>query len=339
MDNLTHTLTGVVLARAGFQRVTPRATLALVLAVNAPDIDIVSSWQGSLAYLHYHRGPTHSLAALPVLAALVTGLVWLLERSKAEKFRWRGAYLAALAGAASHVLMDATNTYGVRLFWPFSGQWYSWDIEFIVDVWLLAMLAACLAGSAFGRMISGEIGAQVGKGTGAALLGLALMGAWWGARDLLHRRAVAMLDVRLYGASPEAAPDSSGTVRAVEGLPPLRTAAFATALNPFVWRGFVETDGFYEMVDVDVRLPFDPTAGRIYYKPERTPALEAALETRTARLYSAFARYRYASVERREDGYRVFLTDFRFNQGHPGAFTCTIDLDQNLRVTREAFRF
>jgi inner membrane protein len=71
MDNLTHTLTGVLLARAGLNRVAPRATLTLVLAVNAPDIDVVARWRGSLAYLHYHRGPTHSLAALPVLAALV----------------------------------------------------------------------------------------------------------------------------------------------------------------------------------------------------------------------------------------------------------------------------
>jgi hypothetical protein len=208
-----------------------------------------------------------------------------------------------------------------------------------VDVWLLAALAACLAGSAFGRMISGEIGAQAGRGTGAALLGLALMGAWWGARDLLHRRALAMLDARLYGFNSEAASDSGATVRTVEGLPPLRTAAFATTLNPFLWRGFVETEGFYEIVDVDVRLPLDPTAGRIYYKPERTPALAAALETRTAREFSAFARYRYASVERLEEGYRVILTDFRFRRERPNGFTCMIDLDNNLQVAKEVFRF
>ncbi|HYM12960.1 MAG TPA: metal-dependent hydrolase [Bryobacterales bacterium] len=339
MDNLTHTLTGVLLSRAGFNRRAPRATLALVLAVNAPDIDIVSRWQGSLAYLHYHRGATHSLLAAPVLAALVTGLVWLLSRGKKEKFRWGWAYLASLTGVTSHVLMDFMNTYGIRPFWPWSGQWYSCDIEFIVDPWVLAALLACLAGPAFGRMISGEIGAQAGRGSAAAVLGLALVAGGWGARELLHRRAVAMLEARLYGFNPAASSDGEAAARSMEGLPPLRTAAFATALNPFLWRGFVETEGFYEMVDVDVRLPLDPTAGRIYYKPERMPALAAALETRTAREFSAFARYRYASVERVEDGYRVILTDFRFRRERPSGFTCTIDLDENLRVAREAFRF
>ena len=65
MDNLTHTLAGVMLSRAGLNRVAPRATLVLALAANAPDIDIVTRGWGSLAYLHHHRGLSHSLLAVP----------------------------------------------------------------------------------------------------------------------------------------------------------------------------------------------------------------------------------------------------------------------------------
>jgi inner membrane protein len=71
VDNLAHSLTGVVLARAGFNRVAPRATLTLLLAVNAPDIDIVTWAWGSLGYLRHHRGFTHSLAGAPRVAARV----------------------------------------------------------------------------------------------------------------------------------------------------------------------------------------------------------------------------------------------------------------------------
>ena len=70
MDNLTHTMTGVVLSRAGLHRVAPRATLTLLLAVNAPDIDTLPFWGRPLSYLRYHRGYTHALVGLPVVAAL-----------------------------------------------------------------------------------------------------------------------------------------------------------------------------------------------------------------------------------------------------------------------------
>ena len=43
MDNLTHTLTGVLLARAGLNRLTPRAMLIVIIAANVPDFDVVQS--------------------------------------------------------------------------------------------------------------------------------------------------------------------------------------------------------------------------------------------------------------------------------------------------------
>ena len=130
MDNLTHTMFGVVLSRAGINRVAPQATLTLLLAANAPDVDIVTRlWGSSLTYLKYHRGPTDSLAGLPVIAGLVAAAVWLLTRPGKSSgppggFRWGRTYLVALLGVASHSLMDFTNVYGVRPWSPFSDSWY-----------------------------------------------------------------------------------------------------------------------------------------------------------------------------------------------------------------------
>ena len=39
MDNITHSLTGLMLSRAGLNRISPEATWVLLLAANAPDID------------------------------------------------------------------------------------------------------------------------------------------------------------------------------------------------------------------------------------------------------------------------------------------------------------
>ena len=82
MDNLTHTLTGVMLARAGLNRFVPRATLLLAIAANAPDVDIVSWFGGPLTYLRYHRGWTHTCLLLPVMALLPALLVFFLERAR-----------------------------------------------------------------------------------------------------------------------------------------------------------------------------------------------------------------------------------------------------------------
>ena len=65
MDQLTHTAVGLFLSRAGLKRWTPLATPILLLAANAPDIDIVTAAGGSLNYLHYHRHLTHSLLGCP----------------------------------------------------------------------------------------------------------------------------------------------------------------------------------------------------------------------------------------------------------------------------------
>src|ERR1022692_346539 len=106
MDPLTHTATGLFLSRIGLKRWTPLATPILLLAANAPDIDIVTSAGGSLSYLHYHRHLTHSLAAMPVVALLTVALVRVVSR---KTIHWTGAFFAALVAVATHLLLDLAN--------------------------------------------------------------------------------------------------------------------------------------------------------------------------------------------------------------------------------------
>jgi inner membrane protein len=325
MDNLTHSMFGLVLARAGLARVAPRATVVLLLAANAPDIDVLAWAGGSLAYLRHHRGVSHALPGLPLVAGLVVVVMWLL-RGRRGRFPWWRTYLVALAGVASHIAMDFSNLYGVRPWLPFSPRWYSWDILFIVDAWLWAALLVCLAAPSLGRLVSAEIGAPTGTGRAAAVLALLFTVAWYGARDVFHRRAVAVLEARLYG--PDSAP-----------RPPLRVAAFPTPASPLLWRGFVETESFYRMIPVHVFRAVEPDAGEILYKPEDTPVLEAARRARTAADFLAFARYAFAVVQPQEDGHRVVFSDFRFRGERRSAFLCTIVLDKDLRILEERFAF
>ena len=101
MENLTHTLVGLMLARVGLEKTTPRGTGMMMLAANAPDVDAVFWFGGTLPYLEYHRSYTHSLALMPLVALLPM----LLARAR---FSWR-SFAASMAGVLSHLLLDWTN--------------------------------------------------------------------------------------------------------------------------------------------------------------------------------------------------------------------------------------
>src|SRR5436189_490339 len=131
MDPLTHTATGLFLSRAGLNRLTPYAAPILILAANAPDIDVVSGLGGSLNYLNYHRHLTHSAILLPLMALLPVLLVRLFAR---RPLRWAGAYLISAIGVASHLALDWTNIYGIRLLLPFSSRFFHLDITSVIDL-------------------------------------------------------------------------------------------------------------------------------------------------------------------------------------------------------------
>ena len=67
--------------------------------------------------------------------------------------------IACLAGL-SHILLDFTNNYGVRAFWPFSERWISWDSVFIVDPVILVVLTLGLILPGLFSLINEEIGAR-----------------------------------------------------------------------------------------------------------------------------------------------------------------------------------
>ncbi|MDP9038654.1 MAG: metal-dependent hydrolase, partial [Acidobacteriota bacterium] len=76
MEPVTHLLTGACLARAGFNRRAAYATLAMTLAAEMPDLDVLWGVRGPVAAFEHHRGITHTLLGLPFEAAVLVGAVW-----------------------------------------------------------------------------------------------------------------------------------------------------------------------------------------------------------------------------------------------------------------------
>ena len=326
MDPLTHTATGLFLSRVGLGLWTPRALPILLLAANAPDIDILSAAGGSLNYLHYHRHLTHSLVAMPVMALLPVLLVRVASR---KPVHWLGAFFAALVGVASHLLLDFTNSYGIRLWLPFSGEWLRLDLTGVIDIWIWGALLLGIAGPFVARLVASEVSSgtvrEKNHGRGFAVFALAFLLMYNCGRGVLHARAVAALESRLYG-----------------GSIPLRVAALPQPANPWRWRGLVETDGFYDVEDVDLAGELDPTRGKIFHKPEPDAALEAARHTVASQEFLRFARFplwRTVPVSEPENGQRVEVLDMRFGTPLAPGFLASAVLDSRLHAVETSFTF
>lgn len=295
MEPVTHLLTGAALARSGFNRTTALATVTMVLAAEAPDIDIVAYVRGSAYGFIEHRGITHTFIGVPFIAALVLLLVWAGDtlwqrfrpsfRKQLTPRRWGLLYLYACIAVLSHLLLDFITAYGLRPFYPFSPRWYSWDIVFIIEPLMLAALFLGLTLPGLFSLVGSEIGERSRKyprGRGLAIASLLFMVALWGVRDFEHRRAIAALDAFEY-----------------RGAPAVRVAAFPTMVNPFRWAGVVETGDSYIAMQVDSLAPqVDPdNHARSYFKPATTPVNTAARSTSLGRAYVDWARFPVLEAE------------------------------------------
>src|SRR5499425_598740 len=207
LEPVTHFPFGACMGRAGLNRKTALATATLTLAAEAADLDVISGfWAGGFS-LNHHRGFTHSFLGIPLVAAVVVGFMYLIWRARGRRTRapnlpprWGVLFGYACLAGVSHILLDFTNNYGVRPFWPFSERWISWDIVFIVEPVLLVVLILALILPSLGSLINEEIGMRRKGPPGkfAATFALVTVIAYWGLRDYEHRRAVGALESHMY---------------------------------------------------------------------------------------------------------------------------------------------
>jgi inner membrane protein len=296
MEPVTHFLTGACIGRAGLNRKTAYATLAAVLAAEAADCDILWSLRGPVDELKHHRGITHTFIAAPLVAGAAVGAVWLWHRwrdgrrtRKLEKMNlepgapvplrlqpqtihWGWLYAAALIAALSHILLDWTNNYGVRPFFPFNPRWYAGSIVFIAEPVLWALLASAMIVPWLFGLVAGEIGARKPKfrGRGWAIFALCGMVAVWGWRWFEQAQARTLLENAQVAADP---------VNRI-GLEPY-------PVNPYRWHAILETTGYYQFAEVDaLKGTIDSDAKRdVMHKPTQDAAVEAAKRTELGQVY------------------------------------------------------
>ncbi|MHB8302903.1 MAG: metal-dependent hydrolase [Acidobacteriaceae bacterium] len=301
MEPVTHFLTGACLGRSGFNRTTAYATLAMTLAAEAPDLDMLWGIHGQVTALQHHRGITHTFLGAPFMALLVTGGVWLWHRWRSRKqekkpdaspvaqaagrpqappVRWGLIWLLALLADLSHILLDWTNNYGVRPFFPFNPHWYAGSIFFILEpVLFVALLAALLVPAILG-LADREIGVRrkLFRGRGWAIFALSfglLLGCW---RWAEHERALHLLAQQSY-----------------RNEDVLKMTVSPYPVDVFRWFGVVETKDFYQTAIMDTRT--DDFSSRIpedrYFKQPQTAAILTADRSYLGRVFLDWSQFPY----------------------------------------------
>jgi membrane-bound metal-dependent hydrolase YbcI (DUF457 family) len=169
MDLLTHSATGAFIGWALPRRLAgPAATPLVITGALLPDVDTVVELFVGPRSAFAHRGFTHSLFGVAVLAPLVALVA--LRFSKERRFVRLVALIAT--GMLSHVLLDLPTPMGVLLFFP-SRNHVHLDFLGYFD-WTLFIVALCVLLAAW---TYANRGTAVRRGILSAVLLSAL--SWW----------------------------------------------------------------------------------------------------------------------------------------------------------------
>jgi membrane-bound metal-dependent hydrolase YbcI (DUF457 family) len=153
MDTITHGIAGALIGKAVFRGEDMFAshplnrgriiTWSLMLGAIFPDSDVIRDLFSSdkLLMITWHRSITHSLLMLPLWALVLAGIT----RAFAKWKKWEAPSFAALsgiyaAGILSHILLDLVTTFGTMIWSPLQWSRPAWDLIFIVDFTLAAIL-------------------------------------------------------------------------------------------------------------------------------------------------------------------------------------------------------
>lgn len=133
MDSITHVVLGAAIGEAMLgKRMGNRALAWGALFGSLPDLDVlVSPFLSNAWELSWHRGPTHSLLGISLIAWLLAprlAKLWKKEKITRGLARW-----FVFAELAAHVWIDCFSAYGTAVFWPLPVARVGFGNLFIVD--------------------------------------------------------------------------------------------------------------------------------------------------------------------------------------------------------------
>ena len=117
MDSITQAVLGASIQGALLGRWQGRKALLYgAMLGTLPDLDVVIDYGDAVADMTYHRGFSHSLLVLSLLAVAITLLARWLRPNPA--YSTRRLFLAVWLALITHPLLDAFTSYCTQLLWP-----------------------------------------------------------------------------------------------------------------------------------------------------------------------------------------------------------------------------
>lgn len=188
MDSITQALLGASVQASLLGRWQGRKSLLYgAMLGTLPDLDVLIDFGDAVANTTYHRGFSHSLFVLSVLAV---ALAWLIRRIRPHPdYSGMRLFLTLWLVLITHVTLDAFTSYGTQLLWPLTSAPIAWSSVFIIDpLYSMPLLLAVLAGA-----IAGFRGRAVRWTTAALILSTLYLGFTLTGKQMAERRVEAVL--------------------------------------------------------------------------------------------------------------------------------------------------
>lgn len=132
MDSLTQIALGATIGQAGLgQQHRYRGAVYGAICGTLPDLDVLWPIADPVASFTYHRGYSHSLFVLTLLAPIIVYLIQRFDKNASGAWqRWLAVIWLVLI---THPLLDSLTVYGTQLLLPFSNHPFSGSAVFIID--------------------------------------------------------------------------------------------------------------------------------------------------------------------------------------------------------------
>lgn len=292
MDSLTHlALGGAVGVAVLGRRVAPwKAALWGAACNTLPDLDVFIDHGDAVRNMVLHRGHSHSLFWLTLLAPLLALAAQRLMGGAPFRRWWLTTWLALV----THPLLDLMTVYGTRLLLPFDDRPHAIGSVFIIDPLVTLPLLAGLA---------------------VALLRRRPQALRWNAAGL----ALAVAYVGWSALAQQQVRDAAIAAAHAQGLAPQRVLVTPAPLTTLLWRVVLVQDGHYHegfksLLDGDAPMAFERFDRGAELSPLLMP-VEAAQQIR------AFSQGFYKLARA---GDELLITDLRMGQEPFYAFTFAI---------------
>lgn len=280
MDFVSHALAGLTLyqtRRPCFCSHYSPLFWAAIIGAEMPDFDIVYRVGGDMAYLLNHRGITHSLPGVIIMAATLACIV--SHRYPASSFR--SLFGWSMATGMIHVLLDALNTWGTRIWFPFSNTWVTWDILPFIDPPLIILCG--------GSILAGCLQPQ--KSRRFAFAAILLFSLYAGGRYILHQHFLHALQLQY----------ASTSVQKICILP---------TIHPLRWQAVLETKTSVVLGNINITtMQVDCTS---WYPIFEDPRLAGCRTDRSIAQSLPFFRYPALSLQQEAGKNVIVISDLYF---------------------------